>query len=196
MSLWTRKTSSKWLLSASVLLVISTQCFFPEQKTPGTTAQSAPVFTSTTQPVVSSLPLIPEATTISSTTPQTTDPSTSTSLSTPVTEPILCPRYSHPLHHLPCEEADARQTATTVGQKSAAPVVQAGGEELRACIAHYESTSGLDPNVYQFTQGTWEAYGGKGSPSNASYAEQTRVFWLAWNDAGHWHWLAQKGRCF
>lgn len=70
------------------------------------------------------------------------------------------------------------------------------GETLRACIAHYESTSGLDPNIYQFTDRTWQAYGGTGQPEDASYAEQTRIFWLAWNDAGRQHWAAQKGRCF
>lgn len=67
---------------------------------------------------------------------------------------------------------------------------------LVGCIAYYESTWGLDPNVFQFTQGTWEAYGGTGSPSNASYSVQERMFWLAWEDAGHHHWAAQKGRCF
>lgn len=76
------------------------------------------------------------------------------------------------------------------------PVIPADGEALRACIAHYESTSGLDPNWYQFEQGTWAAYGGKDSPANASYEEQTRIFWLAWEDDGHHHWAAQKGRCF
>lgn len=67
---------------------------------------------------------------------------------------------------------------------------------LVGCIAYYESSWGKDPNVFQFTQGTWEAYGGSGSPSNASYAEQEAIFWAAWNDDGEHHWAAQKGRCF
>ena len=68
---------------------------------------------------------------------------------------------------------------------------------LVGCIAFYESTWGdADPNVFQFVQRTWEAYGGTGSPSNAPYWRQEEVFWLAWQDAGHHHWLAQKGRCF
>lgn len=84
-----------------------------------------------------------------------------------------------------------------------APVEISGGDgpprnktTLIGCIAFYESTWGADPNVFQFTQGTWNAYGGTGSPSNAPYWRQEQVFWLAWEDAGHHHWLAQKGRCF
>ncbi len=67
---------------------------------------------------------------------------------------------------------------------------------LVGCIAYYESTWGKDPNVFQFTQGTWENYGGVGSPSRASYATQEKIFWLAWEDDGYHHWAAQKGRCF
>lgn len=67
---------------------------------------------------------------------------------------------------------------------------------LVGCIAYYESTWGEDPNVFQFTQGTWEAYGGKGSPSNAPYSQQLVVFWIAWEDNGKHHWAAQRGRCF
>ncbi len=67
---------------------------------------------------------------------------------------------------------------------------------LVGCISYYESRWGADPNVFQFQQGTWEAYGGTGSPSNAPYWRQEEIFWLAWEDAGHHHWLAQKGRCF
>lgn len=67
---------------------------------------------------------------------------------------------------------------------------------LIGCISWYESNWGADPNVFQFTQGTWEAYGGTGSPSNASYSVQEAIFWLAWADDGPHHWAAQKGRCF
>lgn len=67
---------------------------------------------------------------------------------------------------------------------------------LVGCISYYESRWGADPNVFQFTQGTWETYGGKGSPSLAPYSTQEAIFWLAWEDDGHHHWAAQKGRCF
>jgi hypothetical protein len=67
---------------------------------------------------------------------------------------------------------------------------------LVGCIAFYESTWGEDPNVFQFTLGTWQAYGGKGSPSAASYEYQEQIFWKAWEDDGYHHWAAQKGRCF
>lgn len=67
---------------------------------------------------------------------------------------------------------------------------------LVGCISYYESTWGKDPNVFQFTQGTWETYGGVGLPSNASYSRQETIFWIAWEDDGPNHWAAQKGRCF
>lgn len=67
---------------------------------------------------------------------------------------------------------------------------------LVGCISYYESTWGVDPNVFQFTQGTWEAYGGVGSPSRAPYSKQEAIFWIAWEDDGPHHWAAQKGRCF
>lgn len=68
---------------------------------------------------------------------------------------------------------------------------------LVGCIAYYESTWGdSSSNVFQFVQGTWNAYGGTGSPGNAPYWRQEEVFWAAWEDDGHHHWAAQKGRCF
>lgn len=67
---------------------------------------------------------------------------------------------------------------------------------LIGCIAYYESTWGLDPNVFQFIQSTWEAYGGVGYPGNAPYSRQEEIFWLAWHDDGPNHWAAQQGRCF
>lgn len=67
---------------------------------------------------------------------------------------------------------------------------------LVGCISYYESTWGIDPNVFQFTQQTWEAYGGTGSPSRAIYSIQEKIFWKAWEDDGFHHWAAQKGRCF
>lgn len=120
--------------------------------------------------------------------------------------PILCPGYSHPLHHLTCDEA-ARQngrskvtsTPTTTTPSSGLPRTASVGNlsSLPACIAYYESTSGqADSNIYQFVPSTWAAYGGEGNPENASVGKQTEVFWVAWADGGPQHWAAQKGRCF
>lgn len=67
---------------------------------------------------------------------------------------------------------------------------------LVGCISYWESSWGKDPNVFQFAQGTWEHYGGTGSPSNATYSKQLAIFWIAWEDDGPHHWAAQKGRCF
>lgn len=35
-----------------------------------------------------------------------------------------------------------------------------------------------------------------GRNGRAEYEEQTRLFWIAWEDDGYHHWAAQKGRCF
>lgn len=67
---------------------------------------------------------------------------------------------------------------------------------LVGCISYYESTWGIDPNVFQFTLGTWHEYGGKGAPEDAPYWRQEEVFWKAWADDGEHHWAAQKGKCF
>jgi hypothetical protein len=91
--------------------------------------------------------------------------------------------------------------STTIVRAPLVETVNSGGPPrntttLVGCIAYYESTWGEDPNVFQFTQGTWRAYGGTGSASSAPYSEQLTVFWAAWEDDGKHHWAAQKGRCF
>ncbi len=166
-------------------------------------------------PPSTSLPQLSTTTTME---PETTTTTTELpAVPVPVTEPemveerpILCPGYSHPLHHLSCDEAaskkelpktistpkstvaPSRTTSITSGSLSVA-----GLSDLPACIAKYESTSGqLDSNIYQFVPSTWKTYGGEGSPENASVSRQTEVFWTAWADGGPHHWAAQKGRCF
>ena len=179
---WTRKTSKLKLLLASVLFAAcneSTPSSFPLPQTVPFETTTPSSSSSTTTPVESPSPTVPSI-------PQSPETSSPETVAEPVEpqEPILCPEVGHPAHHQPCEVAEQPE-----------PVVP-GSSELQACIAHYESTSGLHPNIYQFEQGTWEAYGGTGTPSTASKAEQDAVFWRAWEDAGEHHWLAQKGRCF
>ena len=188
---WTRKTSKLKLLLASVL-------FAACSADPSLSPQPRTVPPETSQPSTSTsigpADAFPSTTVLSEPSP-TTVPSTTPTTALPQAEPILCDSYPHPYHHLTCEVAGAQAEAATA--PSAPPAQpQSYDSELQACIAHYESMSGLHPNIYQFQQGTWEAYGGTGSPSNASKAEQDRIFWLAWEDAGEHHWLAQKGRCF
>lgn len=88
------------------------------------------------------------------------------------------------------------RTTTTVVEYSGTGGPPHNITSLVGCIAFYESTWGVDPNVFQFVQSTWENYGGTGRPENASYQRQEEIFWLAWNDDGPNHWAAQKGRCF
>lgn len=183
---WTRKTSKLKLLLASVLFAAcseSTPASSPQPQTVTTETTILSTSSSTTVPVES-----PSTTVLS--TPQLPETSSPETVVEPVEppEPILCPEVGHPAHHQPCEVAEPTYTPPAQPQSY--------DSDLQACIAHYESTSGLHPNIYQFQQGTWEAYGGTGSPSNASKAEQDRIFWLAWEDAGEHHWAAQKGRCF
>src|SRR5688572_27267759 len=113
----------------------------------------------------------------------TTVPETTTT-----TEPIVETTTTHT--HVPRTTTSEAYVVTTIPER--APSGSGGPPRntttLVGCIAFYESTWGdADPNVFQFVQGTWEAYGGTGSPSNAPYWRQEEVFWLAWQDAGHHH---------
>lgn len=154
----------------------------PTSEVPATVAEST---TTTTAPI--------ESTTTTEPAPVVTAPPA----------PILCPGLPHPGHHEPCPGTRARAPRATAGKGSfpagradlAASAPRSSGP--RSCIARYESEHGLtSPNVFQFEQGTWDAYGGTGSPGSASMSEQNAVFDRAWADAGPQHWAAQRGRCF
>lgn len=172
--------------------------------TPSTTNSTTSESPSMTEPSTTVISTVTSAT--SSPMPPTTLSETPDSPPTTLSEPILCDRYHHPLHHLTCEEADAKHAAKqqrhlqTASVDATIPSPQdsyQGDSDLKRCIAHYESTSGAgSSNQYQFQDGTWQAYGGTGSPESASMAEQNAVFDRAWADGGEHHWAAQKGRCF
>lgn len=137
-------------------------------------------------------PLVPKAPPV----PFVTVPDvTTTSTSVPVVEnvspttTVYVPPASSSTTSLP-----AVVPASSIGTGAVEGVIP---DDLIGCIAYYESRNGLiDTNIFQFTSGTWKAYGGTGDPADASIAEQIKRFWLAWNDDGKHHWAAQKGRCF
>jgi hypothetical protein len=176
------KTSRKYfvifvlaIVSAMVLLAYFGKQTVPMQSESQTHKESVSLETTTTSTVlVETTTTVPEITT-------TTEPVVEITVTTRVSRTTTTKPYMDTTLPETASGSDGppRNTTTLVG-----------------CIAFYESTWGKDPNVFQFTQGTWEAYGGTGSPSNASYSHQEEIFWLAWEDAGHHHWLAQKGRCF
>ncbi len=183
-------------------LAILTACSQPRQ--PPATNSETSLKPDTTIPVPQEK--IPVDSSTTTTTEPTTEPVPEIEPSV-VEVPILCPKYGHPKHHFSCKEVDAQQqlsntisTPTTIGHSHFVPQTAGSVDNLSslpACIAKYESTSGqADSNIYQFVPSTWRAYGGEGSPGDASVDRQTEVFWAAWADGGPQHWAAQKGRCF
>jgi hypothetical protein len=102
-----------------------------------------------------------------------------------------------------------RRTTTTQAAAAVAPGANGTGD-LAACIRHYESTDGVDPNLYQFEGATWalafDAAVAQGlipkdtpytSASGAQRWVQDAAFW-AWVNLGYLRsaWAAQRGRCF
>lgn len=138
--------------------------------------------------------------------PETTTTTAASAVMANPEDPILCDRYRHPLHHLTCEEADAKSAARQVPStraatprttqpsrrtEDAAPAQQPVSAQLasiRACESggDYQavSPSGKYHGAYQFDLATWAAAGGSGNPANASPAEQDARA-QAWIDAGH-----------
>lgn len=108
-----------------------------------------------------------------------------------------------------------RRTTTTraPAPAPAAAVVSPGPNgtgDLAACIRHYESTDGVDPNLYQFEGPTWAAAFDAavaqglipaGTPYTSASAAPRWVqdaAFQAWVNLGNLRsaWAAQRGRCF
>ncbi len=195
-SLSLKKKTKRFLVLLGLVIPISCGQADPSIPVPPSTSLPQPSTTTTMEPeVTTTTTMEPPAVPIPVTEPER------------VEDPILCSRYSHPLHHLSCEEAAAqkdRSRATSTPTVTTTPssglprtASVASLPDLPACIAKYESTSGqLDSNIYQFQLPTWQTYGGEGRPEDAKISRQTEVFWKAWADDGPHHWAAQKGRCF
>lgn len=175
----------KWALLLTLFMACSNDQVKPP---PGPPIKPTTTTTSTT-PTANALSTAVTSTSMPSTVPPAplTFPNEGNWGDAPLTD-ILCPRLRHPAHHFPCPSPQSQMEAAP-----AAPVT-----DVQACIARYESDNGLtSPNIFQFKQGTWESFGGTGSPETATRAEQDRVFHATWrNGAGKSHWLAQQGRCF
>jgi hypothetical protein len=104
-----------------------------------------------------------------------------------------------------------RRTTTTMAPAAATVTAGPNGTaDLAACVRHYESTDGVDPNLYQFEGPTWaaafDAATAQGlipvdtpytSASAAARSVQDAAFW-AWVNLGYLRsaWAAQRGRCF
>lgn len=105
-----------------------------------------------------------------------------------------------------------RRTTTTRAPAPAAVVTPGpnGTATLAACIRHYESTDGVDPNLYQFEGPTWaaafDAAVDQGLiPADTPYTSASAAArWVqdaafqAWVNLGYLKsaWAAQRGRCF
>lgn len=185
------------IFSSLVVMISCTDSDTTKDKSLPTTSSTIAIDISTT---TSTIFVDTSTTTVLITAPEQT--TTIEVVDTPVTvpqEPILCERYSHPLHHYTCSEADAiavSESEITDYMPTPSPVYSSDSE-LQNCIARYESENGsTSSNVYQFEPGTWEAYGGTGSAETAPMSEQNEVFDRAWADGGEQHWAAQSGRCF
>lgn len=76
--------------------------------------------------------------------------------------------------------------------------------EIGGCIRMYESGGTTDTEgsnshqdgYYQIIPSTWDDYKGYEIAQNAPRWVQDERFNQLWEENGHAHWLAQKGRCF
>ena len=102
---------------------------------------------------------------------------------------------SAPVSHSSTESAPASSTSTQ------ADATYSGGSGFQSCVIARESGGNSQVmngsghyGLYQFSEGTWEAYGGSASSfGNASVAEQNQVFNNAIAHGGESNWSAYDG---
>lgn len=85
---------------------------------------------------------------------------------------------------------------STPAESSVAPDSAGILEAIKMCESGGDYTvvnSSGHGGAYQFDQGTWEAYGGTGSPASAAPEEQDAVAANAYAQAGTAPWIASVG---
>lgn len=134
-------------------------------------------------------------------------PTTAVAPSTTTTEPEPPPTTVPPTTAPP---TTVRRTTTTAAPAASVSPGPNDTGTLAACIRHYESTDGVDPNLYQFEGPTWsaafDAAVAQGLiPKDTPYTSASAAArWVqdaafqAWVNLGYLRsaWRAQAGRCF
>ena len=101
----------------------------------------------------------------------------------------------------PVSHSDSTESAPAASSSTQADATYNGGSGFQSCVISRESggnsqvmNSSGHYGLYQFSEGTWEAYGGSAASfGNASVAEQNQVFNNAIAQGGQSNWSAYDG---
>ena len=115
----------------------------------------------------------------------------------------LGPAAPAPVHteSAPVTHSTSTEAAPVSSSHTEAAATYNGGSGFQSCVISRESggnsqvmNSSGHYGLYQFSEGTWEAYGGSASSfGNASVAEQNQVFNNAIAQGGESNWSAYDG---
>ena len=112
------------------------------------------------------------------------------------------PAAPAPVSQVSTSAAPAQVTSTAQPVSTSQPAsTYSGGSGFQSCVISRESGGNSQVmngsghyGLYQFSEGTWEAYGGSASSfGNASVAEQNQVFNNAIAQGGESNWSAYDG---
>ena len=101
----------------------------------------------------------------------------------------------------PVSHSDSTESAPAASTSTQPAATYSGGSGFQSCVISRESggnsqvmNSSGHYGLYQFSQGTWEAYGGSASDfGHASVSEQNQVFDNAISQGGESNWSAYDG---
>jgi LysM repeat protein len=113
--------------------------------------------------------------------------------------PVAAPVSQVSTSAAPAQVTSTAQPASTYHSQPAS--TYSGGSGFQSCVISRESGGNSQVmngsghyGLYQFSEGTWEAYGGSASSfGNASVAEQNQVFNNAISQGGESNWSAYDG---
>jgi LysM repeat protein len=115
----------------------------------------------------------------------------------------LGPAAPAPVHteSAPVSHSESTESAPASSTSTQADATYSGGSGFQSCVISRESggnsqvmNSSGHYGLYQFSEGTWEAYGGSASSfGNASVSEQNQVFNNAIAKGGESNWSAYDG---